>query len=114
MESNQIFITTQFEGKHCWPDAPEQVAFLRDMHRHMFHVKVTVSVFHDDREIEFITLKSEVNAFIQDQLALWPEYISCEMMAEHILTYLMSVYGINRDYCIEVNEDGENGAIIYR
>ena len=31
-----IRVRTTFEGFHCWPSAPNEVAFLRNVHRHLF------------------------------------------------------------------------------
>ena len=39
-------------GWHMWPDAPEEVRYLRVLHRHDFRVTVEVYVGHDDREVE--------------------------------------------------------------
>jgi len=116
-----IWITTQFEGRHRWAKAPKDTdeAFLRNMHRHMFRVKVSVQVFHNDRDIEFFQLKHFVdniifNAFIckQDTKV---GIGSCEMIAEVILNRLFEDLHkrfLNRNISVEVSEDGENGAIV--
>ena len=57
-----IWVTFQKEGIHKYPAAltdPELkgVEFLGYPHRHMFHFKVMIEVFHDDRDIEFILFK---------------------------------------------------------
>ena len=59
-----IWVTFQKEGIHKYPaalDDPklatgdwDDVSFLGYPHRHMFHFRVSIEVFHDDREIEFI------------------------------------------------------------
>ena len=54
--NRHIYIQTQFTGYHRWDDAPDCVAFLRNTHRHVFHVKVTVPVQHNDRAIEFFMM----------------------------------------------------------
>lgn len=105
-----IWITTQFEGFHAWTDCPfEDVDFLRDRHRHIFHVKLTVPVTHSDRDVEFIRFKREVNEFINQK---WPDgelgSMSCEMLGGVILDHFT-----NASVC-EVSEDGENGAIVGR
>lgn len=111
-----IFITTQFEGFHRWKDAPESVGFLRDIHRHIFHVKVTASVTHAERDIEFILFKREVEEIIQriqadedtsQPLSDW----SCETWAKAILTALRD-RGYNNKMTCEISEDGENGAVV--
>lgn len=103
-----VFFTLQFEGFHCWAKCPiEEVSFLRDRHRHMFHVRGEKQVFHDDRDVEFIMLKNEVAAYLAQ---LYPKgemgSTSCEMVAEHLLEVFDLV-------SCEVSEDGENGAVAY-
>lgn len=102
----RVFATTSFEGFHCWPDAPAEVAFLRTMHRHRFHVRVEVAVNMLDREVEFILLQRKVCNLIgftleQTDVGTW----SCERWA----TFLLDRLGAAR---VEVNEDGENGSIV--
>ena len=48
-----IWVTFQKEGIHKYPDAPDEVEFLRYPHRHIFKFKVQIDVEHDDRDIEF-------------------------------------------------------------
>lgn len=112
----KIFIQTQFSGVHMWPDAPAEVSYLRNLHRHMFHVTVKVDVFHDDRELEFIMLKHHVEALIKGFLEdpdKWPDTTSCEQMAADIAKSLQETYGVTRSYEVTVSEDGENGAIVF-
>jgi len=62
-----IWVTFQKEGIHMYPGADtdpklatggwDDVSFLGVPHRHMFHFKVWIEVFHDDRDIEFIQFK---------------------------------------------------------
>ena len=66
--TNYIYINTQFEGFHCWKEAPIEVSFLRNFHRHMFKVKVWIEVRSNDREIEFFMFKKDVNNIIKDFL----------------------------------------------
>ena len=68
-DTNYIWITTSMEGFHAYPDAPDEVAFLRNRHRHLFHFRVYIEVFHDDREIEFFMFKRDVEKMIK--------FISC-------------------------------------
>lgn len=112
-----IFITTQKEGFHCWPDAPEEVAFLRNLHRHMFGVKVSIQVKHNDRELEFILVKRFVNECLDEIFAKAKEAISCEDIATKLYWKVMEKYSLH-DPCeerliiVQVNEDGENGAFV--
>lgn len=104
-----IEVTWQFEGQHCWPSAPDDVAFLRNPHRHIFHCRARLEVYHEDREVEFILLKRELEARTLEWLC--NESDSCEHMAIRILEYLQTRYAYRRAY-VWVSEDGENAAMI--
>ena len=58
----KVWVTFQREGIHCFPAAATDpkladVSFLAHPHRHMFHFRISIDVFHDDRELEFIQFK---------------------------------------------------------
>ena len=112
MNSN-IWITTEFPGKHQWLNAPEEVSFLRNLHRHLFKVRVEVKVKHSDRDVEFFILKGDVNRLLCNTLIPHLEKtpsMSCEMMGELIITELVKQkYKVQS---VEVSEDAENGAIV--
>ena len=110
-KSKFIWVTFQKEGIHKYPDAPEGVEFLKYPHRHMFHFRVELEVFHDDRDVEFILLKRELEALYAEG-TLQLDYKSCEMMADDLYTYINVNYP-ERDIVIEVSEDGENGTRAY-
>ena len=42
-----VVVKTEFEGFHSWEDAPDEVSFLRNLHRHIFHVTAKWKVNHD-------------------------------------------------------------------
>lgn len=108
-----VWCTFQKEGIHLYPQAAidpklSEVSFLGVPHRHMFHFRVEIEVFHDDRDIEFIMFKRELeNLYAQGTLQL--NHRSCEMLADELATYILDKYA-GRDLCITVSEDGENGA----
>ena len=103
-----IIIRTQFEATHNWPDCPiEEVAFLREEHRHIFHVEVKIEVSHNNRELEFIMLKRIVNELLQS-LGKRLGTMSCEDIAERIITTFCN----HPIKSVSVFEDNENGAII--
>jgi len=106
-----IWVTFQKEGIHKYPDAPEGVEFLKYPHRHIFHFRVELEVFHDDRDVEFILLKRELEG-LYNEGTLHLDYKSCEMMADDLYTYINVNYP-DRDVIIEVSEDGENGTRAY-
>jgi hypothetical protein len=115
-----IWVTFQKEGIHKYPAAltdpnlatgdEYDVSFLGYPHRHMFHFKVAIEVFHDDRDIEFIQFKRWLeNLYKGAILAL--DFKSCEMIAEDLYTQINARYP-GRAVTIEVSEDGENGCHI--
>jgi len=116
-----IWVTYRKEGIHYYPAAltdPKlatgdeyDVSFLGHPHRHIFHFKVSLEVFHDDREVEFIQFKRWCEN-LHTTGALTLDYKSCEMIADELSERINETYP-NRDITIEVSEDGENGCTIY-
>lgn len=109
--SKSIFCNFQFEWFHRWKDAPEEVKFLRDLHRHMFHVRVEVPVTHSDRQIEFILFKRDLMGQIENMKEDLSTRSSCEMIAEWFINYVEVKFGVDK-VTVEVSEDGENGAVV--
>ena len=106
--TNYIWVTTQKEMIHQYPDAPEGVEFLKHPHRHLFKFKIYTEVFHDDREIEFILFKRFVDKLI-NSMDKDLKTKSCEMISNFLYNDINSRYP-DRDVIIEVSEDGENGS----
>lgn len=108
--ANTITVTSSFVAFHCWPNAPDEVAFLRNMHRHKFGVQVTFPVTHNDRQLEFFIMKAHVNSVLS-RYAGTETNMSCEQMAEAFVQRLRE-----KDLPIvscRVDEDGENWATVY-
>lgn len=101
-----IWVTFQRPGFHRYPDAPEDVRYLANEHRHLFKFKVGIEVFHDDREIEFHQFLKWLEKLYSSILNL--DYRSCEMIADDLAREIQTRYP-NRDIEIEVSEDGECG-----
>lgn len=108
-----IYVSLQKEGIHCYPAAANipGVEFLQYPHRHIFHIKAKIEVFHDDRELEFILIKRYIEQLYTDS-TLQLNHKSCEMIAKELLNELQKKLNEPRDITIEVSEDNENGAII--
>lgn len=110
-----IEVSFQKEGIHKYPAALtderlKDVSFLGHPHRHMFHFYVKLEVFHNDRDVEFILFKRELeNLYNEGTLQL--DYKSCEMIAEDIINYIEAHYD-GRKMIVRVYEDDENGAIL--
>ena len=108
-----VVVKTQFEGLHQWENCPYlSVAFLKEIHRHIFYVTVYFKVEGSDRELEFFLMKKEIEKVISSRLAP-PNLgsLSCEMMAEKIIVG-MREEGFQVYKCL-VFEDNENGAEVY-
>jgi hypothetical protein len=119
MSQDMIWVTFRKEGVHRYPAAGHDpklasgdeydVSFLQYPHRHMFHFKVYLEVFHDDRDVEFIQFKRWLeNLYNKGTLEL--DYKSCEMMADDLYKEISAKY-TDRKIWIEVSEDGENGCL---
>jgi len=92
-----------FAGIHFWPGAPKG-HFLGHPHRHLFHVRAFAVVGGPDREIEFIALKEKIERYCIRYFR-GPHTLSCEMMAEQLLRHFRLAQ-------CQVDEDGENGAVV--
>lgn len=106
-----VYCTTRVVGFHNWPNAPFSSEFLKSKHRHEFHIKVIVNVVHNDRDIEFIRLREDVDEMFAGGSPVHNfGSKSCEMIAEDIKSILETKeYKV---HSVEVSEDGENGAIL--
>lgn len=104
-----VYCKVDFEGIHCWPTCPfEEVAYLRDPHRHIFKITAYKEVFHDDRDVEFIMLKHQIERFLESK---YPDHILGAMSCEMLGRQLLEQFGLLQ---VDVSEDGENGAVMYR
>jgi hypothetical protein len=118
--NKMIWVTFRKEGIHRYPAAATDpnlctageydVSFLANAHRHIFHFKVYIQVFHDDRDIEFIQFKRWLEKCYNDG-TLELDFKSCEMIAEDLNATISARYP-GREIWIEVSEDGENGCFI--
>ena len=116
----KIWITFRREGIHRYPAAATDpklctageydVSFLANAHRHIFHFRIWIDVFHNDRDIEFIQFKRWLESlYSKDILQL--DFKSCEMIADDLYIQVAGRYP-GRAVWIEVAEDGENGCLI--
>ena len=108
-----IWVTFRKAGLHRYPAAGtqglEDVGYLAHPHRHLFHFKVAVEVFHDDREIEFHQFLNFIEAAVSTNGL---DYKSCEMIADDIAKIVAEKYPAQIRYLeVEVAEDGECGVL---
>lgn len=113
MVYKHIVVSLQKEGFHSWPEASEvfgeDVKFLEHNHRHIFYIRLWKSVEHNDRDIEIILFKRQVESYLEERYGN-PMQLgrrSCEDLAEELAEYFESD-------SVEVLEDGENGAAVTR
>ena len=121
--NRKIWVSFQKEGIHCYPAAATDpalatgdeydVSFLGTPHRHIFHFRVSIDVFHNDRDIEFIQFKRWLLSLYNGQNSVLElNYKSCEMIADDLYNQIAARYP-NRNVVIDVSEDGENGCVIH-
>ena len=118
MSNKFIWVTFQKEGIHKYPQAltdpnlatgdEYDVSFLGYPHRHIFHFRVDIEVFHDDRELEFIQFKRWLESLYQTN-TLQLNYRSCEMISDDLAILIKDKYP-GRKFKISVSEDNENGS----
>ena len=93
-----IWVTFAKEGVHMYPGADtdpklatgdwDDVSFLGVPHRHIFHFRVRIEVFHNDRDIEFIQFKRWMERLYAEvdssTSVLQLDHKSCEMIADDL------------------------------
>jgi hypothetical protein len=120
--NRKIWVSFQKEGIHKYPAAATDpnlatgdeydVSFLANPHRHIFHFRVSIDVFHNDRDIEFIQFKRWLLSLYNGKNSVLElDYKSCEMIADDLYNQIAARYP-NRAVIIDVSEDGENGCVI--
>jgi hypothetical protein len=118
----KIWVTFRKEGIHKYPAAATDpalctageydVSFLASPHRHIFHFRVWIDVFHNDRDIEFIQFKRWIESLYNGSSSVLElDWKSCEMIADDLYLQIADRYP-GRAVWIEVAEDGENGCLI--
>lgn len=122
MIKRYITVPFQIEGLHHYPGADtntslatgdwDDVSHLGNEHFHYFFFKVTIEVFENNREIEFIQFSRYCKRLYND-CVLQMNNKSCEMLAEDLINTLISTYKYSgREITVEVYEDNINGAIL--
>jgi len=103
-----VWVTASFEALHRWPDAPIEVDFLQNLHRHIFHVRLEV-LTQSDRQVEFMMLKWELQDFLSG-IRQNQGPTSCESFCTTILDEFNDKgYIVSK---VTVSEDGENGCTL--
>ena len=125
--NRSVWVTFRKEGVRMYPGADsdpklatgewDDVSFLGVPHRHIFHFRVRIEVFHNDRDIEFIQFKRWMERLYNGESATDNEVLilnhrSCEMIADELYEKITAKYP-SRFVEIDVAEDGENGCSIF-
>lgn len=111
--TQMIWVTFDLPGFHCYPDAPDEVAYLRNEHRHLFNFKIALQTWDADREVEFHMTLNWLKSLFDSHLQI--DFNSCEMLADNILGQLLKKFGTKRIYEVTVSEDKECGStLIYK
>lgn len=116
----KIWVTFSKEGIHKYPAAATDpalatgdaydVSFLGYPHRHIFHFRVWIDVWHSNRDLEFIQFKRWLESlYSKDILQL--DFKSVEMLADDLYVQIAERYP-ERAVWIEISEDGENGCLV--
>lgn len=108
--SRSVEITFEWIGFHCWPEAPESHAFLRERHRHKFFGTARIEVGHNNREVEYFRVLEYITPVLEEYKEL--NAGSCEHVAQDLLEYLLREYGDRRRVSVSVFEDNENGSTV--
>lgn len=116
------FINVKFtkEGVHRYPAAATDptlatgdeydVSFLGNPHFHYFYFVVTVEVFQNNRDIEFIQFRRWLER-LYNEGTLQMDFMSCEMLSEDLINKIKEKYP-NRYIKVEIYEDNINGGIL--
>ena len=103
----EVIVRWTAPGFHHWADAPDNRAYLRVAHYHLFHYEArldTTKLPLGDRQIEL----HDVQAWLQDQTEqVWGGW-SCEQIANHLCDLIGLEYKV--PCSVSVFEDEECGA----
>ena len=111
----KIWVTFQKKGIHRYPAAGtdenlKEVEYLSYPHRHKFGFRVTIEVFHLDRDLEFHQFLNWLES-LYDTDILSLDHKSCEMMSDELYKHINDKFP-GRYVEIEISEDNECGSII--
>ena len=84
-----VVINLEVEGFHYYPNAPKEVAFLGDNHRHTFVITAGYRVEDLNREKEIFIERDYIREYLTESFGSPCQFkaMSCEMIAAEILEY---------------------------
>ena len=85
----EVIIQFEIEGYHHYPNAPKQVDFLANNHRHTFSIKAGYLVNDLNREKEIFIERDYIKEYLIESFGSPCDFenMSCEMIAKEILEY---------------------------
>ena len=110
VERVTVLCELPIEGFHQWPNAIDEVKFLKHPHRHTFVVRMAFGVTHDDRDKEIFILRDMIRRFIEKHYGSPAQFgpMSCESIARILLEQFRNMDAV---WC-EVWEEKTGGARI--
>lgn len=108
--TREIITYNEIQGFHQYPNAPECVGYLSNLHRHVFIIRTWAKVNHNEREIEIIMMQDKINVSLTKTFGTPCNFgtMSCESIAEWLLAHHTELFKV------EVLEDGYGGASLTR
>lgn len=101
-----------FDFIHRYKDAPKEVNYLANLHRHLLNIETTVEVFNTDREIEFYMMKDKIDAALKKHK--FDENASCEDVCVFVMHVITESYGVHRYRKVKVQEDNNGFATLIK
>lgn len=103
-------VKTQFEAIHSWEGCDiDRVNFLQNEHHHIFDVEVRIKQEHDNRDIEYLNMKKNIDEVLENSIS--KKNRSCEQYAKLIRDAVMKMTG-REDVEVIVKEDNGCGAYV--
>ena len=114
----RIKVCEAFLGMHSWSDALDEVSFLKNDHVHDFKATVSCVVDHDDRDIEFYTLRKDLRQILKGSFEVAGGFYilegkSCEHIGMIVLSGLIKMHGDHRGWEVSVAENPQQSATVY-
>lgn len=115
-----VVVKTSFAAFHKWEDAPEylqnaHIGFLKNLHRHMFHVTVSIKNAPNkdlnSRQVEFFAVKKYLDEYLLGFANKDMKNTSCEKLCVVIYNHMKVQYPTTT--FISVYEDNENGSELF-
>lgn len=111
MKQQYIFIKTTFKSYHKYDNAPYNYSFLKNLHRHIFHLIIYIEVNIDkDRDIEFFYAKDIIDNLLKHEIFKTSQSCESYSSALYELMKKQTVFK-NRKIIINLSEDDENGTV---